>query len=292
MRFHFFQCLVRSEPSSPSSFLPLLRCPSSSLTHYTTTYHGVNKFFSTPKLPCPSSLLFYQPCRYATSLHGFQNKTHLLRLQQPFTPPLRHLNHQRKIHPLSSSTVSTSPLPVPPSPSPTRTWSNKVFSLSSVPNPPFYIGLAGLLPFFIPPICILGGDASQDIFPFLWLHVTYGASILTFLGAVHWGTAMAYDPSKVPSTSLALRYTYSVTPCIFSSLTFLCPLDVALLLQLVGFHGVLVVDYLSWRHHYVPEWYLPLRIWLTSMVTFCYFTSLWQSWVKKNETLKEIPPGI
>jgi hypothetical protein len=63
-------------------------------------------------------------------------------------------------------------------------------SLGLVPKVPLFLGFAGLLPFLGATVgaysCVV-----TDIAAYQLIEVTYGASILSFMGAVHWGTAMA-----------------------------------------------------------------------------------------------------
>lgn len=100
----------------------------------------------------------------------------------------------------------------------------------AVPLVPKVLGLSGLLPFYAlcPPVlgAAIDGLASssltaplatallQDIYPYSGLlQVGYGASIVSFLGAVHWGAAMQ---SRTGHTTKLMfeRYVWSVIPAL------------------------------------------------------------------------------
>ncbi|MEQ9812900.1 MAG: DUF3429 domain-containing protein [Azospirillaceae bacterium] len=73
--------------------------------------------------------------------------------------------------------------------------------MSRIPNPALWLGLAGVLPFYAVPIFIwIIGTADADgvsdtvaglIYFMLVAQLSYAAIIVSFLGAIHWGLAMA-----------------------------------------------------------------------------------------------------
>lgn len=98
--------------------------------------------------------------------------------------------------------------------------------------------------------------------------VGYGACILSFMGAVHWGVAMKLGGGQ------AARYTASVLPALlgWSALCALDEPDVRIrdrlppLLLAGGFLGVYAYDELALSRKLVPSWYSFLRTPLTLAV--------------------------
>jgi hypothetical protein len=118
------------------------------------------------------------------------------------------------------------------------------------------LGLAGLLPFFAhalfswlsPPAELVGVLRSQ---------AHYAAAILTFVGALHWGVAIA-TPSIVDGRAVT-RMVWSVMPSMYAWIVTLYPTDVSLPLLFGGLLVALVVDWLLYRDTPVPRWFLILR---------------------------------
>jgi len=85
----------------------------------------------------------------------------------------------------------------------------KLLKEYEIPQTAYWLGFAGLIPF-------LGTTAGVAMFPSDWssksltLQLTYGSSILGFMGAVHWGLAMA----QYKASRNVLRYTISVVPAV------------------------------------------------------------------------------
>ena len=101
----------------------------------------------------------------------------------------------------------------------------------------------------------------------------YGASILSFMGAIHWGLAMANYGQAASNTT---RYILSTTPSLiaFGSLV-MTSSEYTLITQISGFIGLLAGDLFAARKHLVPKWYPGLRIFLTSVVVICMGTTLY-----------------
>ncbi|KAJ3371728.1 hypothetical protein GGF31_002707 [Allomyces arbusculus] len=140
--------------------------------------------------------------------------------------------------------------------------------LSAVPTTPKMLGLAGLIPFAGATVGAWTCVGADDIIAFQLVEATYGASILAFMGAVHWGTAMAHEGVTDTST-LSKRYALSVLPSLIGWATLSMPADIALATQLAAFNALLYADVRAWRHGSVPRWYPNLRIWLTGIVSAC-----------------------
>jgi hypothetical protein len=134
------------------------------------------------------------------------------------------------------------------------------------------LGLAGLLPFLAhalfswlsPPSELVGVLRSQ---------AHYAASILTFLGALHWGVTLA-SPSVVDRAAV-MRLLWSVLPSIFCWVVTLYPTDVSLPLLFAGLLVALAIDLLLYRGTPVPRWFLTLRVVLSAGA----LASVGASWV-------------
>ena len=89
--------------------------------------------------------------------------------------------------------------------------------LSQTPRPALALGFAGLIPFWL-------GTVGVWLLPLPWnvhalqIQVLYAATILSFLGAVHWGLAVANyggAPATVDNTAPAMTWSrlgWSVVP--------------------------------------------------------------------------------
>ena len=128
---------------------------------------------------------------------------------------------------------------------------------TSSPDIPSFLGWAGLVPFGL---AALGTHSGIDtLVPYGFLGGTaYGAVILSFLGAVHWGLAMQDDRSPY-------WYVWSITPALlgFASLLLLdVGMRVATLIPL--FALAWSVDRKAAHHGLIPNWYMRLRSKLTA----------------------------
>lgn len=96
----------------------------------------------------------------------------------------------------------------------------------------------------------------------------YGVTIVTFLGAVHWGVAMSSSLAGPVAARIANEaFVYSVIPS-------LCAWPVALMEPGAGavvlsmlLPACYVADY-SRRNMGLPQWYMALRVPLTLLATF------------------------
>ena len=125
------------------------------------------------------------------------------------------------------------------------------------PNLPCFLGWAGLVPFVV---AALGAHSKVDtlvLYGFLG-GTTYGAVILSFLGAVHWGLAM--NDNRNP-----YWYVWSITPALFgfaSLLLFDVEMRIVVLIPLFGLAWS--VDRQAANHGLIPNWYMRLRSMLTA----------------------------
>ena len=97
----------------------------------------------------------------------------------------------------------------------------------------------------------------------------YGAVILSFLGGVQWGLAIANGPDG--SAMFSRRLGMSVVPSLLGWVALLLPISPGLLMLALAFGLVLLVDLRSTRHPETPIWYPRLRWPLTSAVVLSLF---------------------
>src|SRR4051794_34884824 len=131
----------------------------------------------------------------------------------------------------------------------------------SLPRPAQWLGLAGLLPFL--GSALLSWTASGD-----WRGVAlyslaaYGAVILSFLGAVHWGMALRAPAAE--AAAMAPRLGLGVVPSLVGWVALLLPPLPGLSLLALGILGTAAVETAAARRGLVPPAYLRLR-WILSL---------------------------
>lgn len=136
----------------------------------------------------------------------------------------------------------------------------------SIPTPALWLGGTGAIPFVALSFATLlaSGDLQISLANAL---VLYGAIILSFLGGVHWGLAMA-EGNGSPSPSVSPGWlALSVTPSLLGWGAVLLPNLVASALVLSGgFVAMLIIDVRAADQLQVPAWYPKLRRPLTLTV--------------------------
>ena len=121
------------------------------------------------------------------------------------------------------------------------------------------LGYGGLLPFVV----LAAGvwvDASHSS---LWLDalMSYGAVILSFVGALHWGFAMSQ--SNMPAQQRTHSFVWSVVPALMAWIALLMMPKYACALLVAAFLIHLWQDRRLVEVVNLPVWYLPLRLQLT-----------------------------
>ena len=134
-----------------------------------------------------------------------------------------------------------------------------------VPRPAVWLGTFGAIPFVLIAITGLFLEGSLREQAFFGL-ATYGAVILSFLGGVHWGLAIAgFGPTGNDNVSFR-RLAFSVTPSLIGWGALLLPRTAGLLVLAGAFAWLLVFDWRASRKAEVPAWYPRLRRPLTVTV--------------------------
>lgn len=123
------------------------------------------------------------------------------------------------------------------------------------------LGYAGLLPFALL-VAGLWVVAAPDLQSLLLRGLlAYGAAILTFLGAVHWGIALA-RPGAHDARVLAV----GVVPSLVAAASLVLSPEPALVTQLIGFAGVWLYEHRVLGERFFGRPYLDLRRTLTFAV--------------------------
>ena len=97
--------------------------------------------------------------------------------------------------------------------------------------------------------------------------VAYGAVILSFVGALHWGFAMA-----LPGMPQALRrncFVWSVVPALVAWPAMMLEPVLGAPLLMVGFVAHIWQDHRLAGRVVLPDWYLPLRRQLSIVACVC-----------------------
>ena len=126
----------------------------------------------------------------------------------------------------------------------------------SADPPSRLLGYAGLLPF-------AGAAALAVLGPPSWRAsalaalVAYGAVILSFLGAVHWGIALRAPAGEAPAAGPRLGL--GVAPALVAWIALLLPTRPGLALLAAGVVAVAAVETAAAKRGLMPESYLRLR---------------------------------
>ena len=132
----------------------------------------------------------------------------------------------------------------------------------SLPQLARLLGFAGLVPF------IVLSTGVWTTLPIMqnahFVLMTYAAVILSFMGAVHWGLAMSGS-----DTTAKVQLGASVLPALLGWVALLIPMLYGYMLLAACFIVLLMADKLASSKRLVPDWYLPMRMILTTIVVLC-----------------------
>jgi hypothetical protein len=153
------------------------------------------------------------------------------------------------------------------------------------------LGLAGLLPFVGLTILAWGGSAEWltlgsragtsvgtslgSVVGPAWAfrgQILYGASILAFLGGLHWGFALS---GRLSERAARIALVWSVVPSLIAWSAAWMPEQAALLGLAGGLVLAWVFDQRAWPHYGIGPWFLRLRGLLTVVATGSLLASAW-----------------
>ena len=118
------------------------------------------------------------------------------------------------------------------------------------------IGFGGLIPFVGCAVLMYAGNTGASIIA-LFASAVYGAVILSFVGAVHWGLTMREDRSPY-------WYVWSIIPAILGWLAIvLLDIKISLLALAIAFTLAWSVDRQASLQGLIPIWYMQMRHILT-----------------------------
>ena len=135
----------------------------------------------------------------------------------------------------------------------------------ALPRTVAWLGYGGLLPFLVlTPASLLdhhhGAVWSDALY-------AYGAIILSFIGALHWGLAMSLP--ELTERQRSAWFAWSVVPALIAWPAVLFSPPLAAPLLVVGFIAHYLQDRRLARQATLPGWYLPLRLRLSSVAVVC-----------------------
>ena len=135
-----------------------------------------------------------------------------------------------------------------------------------------FIGLLGLFPFFIGLLDLLIN--KNNLFFVVHLPKYYGSIILTFLGAIYWGSMLNTNPkSLIPEQIKYFIIIWSILPSIFSIIILSINSNISLLILLMSFLLCQLIDEICNKYLLFPKWYLPFRRILTLIVVIVLICS-------------------
>lgn len=128
-----------------------------------------------------------------------------------------------------------------------------------------WLGYGGLLPFVVLTLASFFDPARSGA----WQQglLNYGAVILSFVGALHWGLAM--QEQAMAATQRSLAFAWSVVPALLAWLSLLLDPFAGSALLAAGFAAHYVQDRRLARQTVLPPWYLPLRLRLSVVAAVC-----------------------
>lgn len=134
-------------------------------------------------------------------------------------------------------------------------------STSATPSAVTWLGYGGLLPFVALALAAATGFEAH----FAWGGAlrAYAAVILGFVGALHWGFAMALAGLNPAQRQAA--FVWSVVPSLLGWVALLVAPVAGVALLVVGFLAHYAQDRRLARRAPLPAWYLPLRLRLTGV---------------------------
>jgi hypothetical protein len=140
-----------------------------------------------------------------------------------------------------------------------------------VPTIAKVLGGLGLLPFLAGTLFAIAGGPG-------WAGPAlryYAATILAFMGGIHWGLAIAGGREQEGGDRLRLQLVGSVIPSLIGWFALLMPATQGLTVMALAFALLLGADLAAVKRGGAPAWYPKLRMPLTAIVTLCLLIAAW-----------------
>ncbi|MSR09188.1 MAG: DUF3429 domain-containing protein [Gammaproteobacteria bacterium] len=147
-------------------------------------------------------------------------------------------------------------------------------SRSAMPLTVAWLGYGGLVPFVALALGSLIDDEQAAFFSAALR--AYGAVILSFVGALHWGFAMTLSEFRDESAQRRQNETFgwSVVPALLAWPALLVPGPLASGLLIAGFAAHYGQDRRLAAFASLPAWYLPMRLRLSACACLCLATGV------------------
>ncbi|MEM9350201.1 MAG: DUF3429 domain-containing protein [Pseudomonadota bacterium] len=136
-----------------------------------------------------------------------------------------------------------------------------------IPRSALILGLAGVLPFLWGALTTVLPEFGAAALPYLnarligpFVQLWYGAIILSFMSGVLWGFATKAGEWQV------WGYALSTLPALYCFFFVGAGADNSADMLILGFAGLLGLDYLFYRRGLTPSWWMQLRVLLTALV--------------------------
>lgn len=142
--------------------------------------------------------------------------------------------------------------------------------MTRIPAAALLLTLGGLIPFLYAATLLLGFLSLDNPLAALLgtdarlLMARYGVVILCFMAGVLWGFA-----TKTTGARAAAAYGLSVVPTLWIFLNPGRNADEVLINLIIGFVGVLALDFAFYRWRLAPAWWMALRVPVTVVVVLC-----------------------
>lgn len=126
-----------------------------------------------------------------------------------------------------------------------------------------WLGYGGLLPFVALSAAVWFDENHRN----LWHNalINYGAMILSFVGALHWGLAMSQ--MELTSHQRNRSFVWSIVPALVAWVALMLLPNYAIGLLVAGFWLHFLQDRRLVQITNLPRWYLPLRLRLTMVAS-------------------------
>ncbi|KAF4448324.1 putative MNN4-regulates the mannosylphosphorylation [Fusarium austroafricanum] len=171
----------------------------------------------------------------------------------------------------------------------------ETFTFTNVPRESHILGLAGTLPYlgtslstvflawdlnkniptgnsFYDAIMVDHETAKYLLSVIEPLQLGYGAVIISFLGAIHWG--LEYAEQQPLRERTRFRYGMGLAASVVAWPTVMLPVEYALTTQFMAFVALYFADSRAATKGWAPRWYGSYRFLLTAMVGLSIFISL------------------
>ena len=132
-----------------------------------------------------------------------------------------------------------------------------------------WLAYSGLAPFVVLMVLAFADAARGGVWQQMALN--YGAVILSFVGALHWGFAMA--SLRMSEWARNACFAWSVMPALMAWLALLLDPTAGSAMMAAVFAVHYLQDRRLARRAALPEWYVPLRLRLSVLAALCLIVS-------------------